>query len=674
MTEITVNPTRKIPLGPGSLLGFRDGLPSPAQLTSLNVRIRLSGPLAAVEVRQTFHNPYPEALEFTYLFAWNEGASLSRFRAQVGERQLEAQPADDSPESQRSLALATLFENESAPVFSVGLGLLEPGQTAVVELFYAELAEQTFCFPLAPGPADWPSQASLQLLLEAPVARFHCNLPVRQRPLAGGDLLLELSGPPHQDLRLSWEHLSERPQAVLRQSSQHFLLQLLPPKGTPPTGPRDLVVLVDMSENATPERFQAAQRVARQWLEQLQPEDQFALVSFHHQIEGFEMGGFHPRARLESALSWLAQRRPSGRADLGVLLERVLSLPRHRELSVLLIACGPVGNEPELYARVCSAANPPPFHALGLSERVNASFLRRLEAVTGGGGTAAWLRGLSLMDRGLGAQPASLSPFLLPPLRDRPLTVLGRKNGDGGLELRGQTCAGQPWSEMAASFGCQNPALPMLWARQKVDEMLDELRLIQGPRASQLRQISQALCREYRLMTEISPVQVAGKKLPSLYPGQWKRPVAGNRPKIRTLPRPAPVLITEPPKVRAGLVPPQGSTDGLKAQYVRSKKYENKRKPAKPTLMKVDPLAQARQLLARDGEVWKARLRDLYRSCQADQLAFLLQRLGKLTDGSSVLAEIYRVGLACLAALRANHPQAPQRTAEWVRKFARLFA
>lgn len=628
MTATTVS-ARKIPLGPGRLLGFRDGLPAPAQLTDQHTRIRLSGPLAAVEVRQTFHNPYPEALEFCYLFPWNEGATLSRFRAQVGDRLLETLPADDLPESHRPAALAQFFDGETAPVFSVGLGLLEPDQTLSLELFYAELTED-FHFPLA-GCA----QGQVQALLEAPVLPYECNLPSRSQHLANGDVLLELkAGPFREDLHI---RLQPPDHAVLRQGSQHFVLQ------APPTlpGPRDLVVLVDLSENV---HFAEAQRVARQWLEQLGEHDQFALVSFHHQIEGFEMGGFHPRTKTESALGWLSQRRPAGRADLAVLLERVLSLPRHRHLEVVLLAGGPVGNEPELYAKVCAAPNPPPFHTVGLGA-VNRAFLRRLQAVT---------QPLRWQDQGLCAQPASVTA-------SRP--QLGRKTGNGGLHIEGRA---------AANFGCHNPALPMIWASQKVAEMLDELRLIQGPRASQLRQISQSLCREYRLLTEISPLAVAGKKLPSLYPQHWLRPAPVARPKPRVLP----VLVSEPPKVRAGLVPPQGSTPcpgGLKAKFVRAMKYEAKRKPVKPVLKKADPLVEARRLLKADQTVWKDELRALYRGRSPEQLATLLVRLRCLGEKSSVLAEVYRVGLACYQGLRAGHPKAGERTAQWVEKFAILF-
>ena len=682
---MTVKPPEKIarliPLGPGCLLGFRDKQPALAVLNSLAMRARVTGSLAAVEVRQSFSNPYPEALEFCYLFPLN--GALSRFRAQVGDRALETHPTESSenlPENHRPAALGPLFEGETAPVFSVGLGLLEPGQSATVELLYAELLPNLeFCFPLVLsgrlGEMGYPA-IQLQILLEAPVARFACNQAVQRQSLDNGDVLLELSASDGTaDLVVSQDFRLERPQAVLRQSAQHFLLNVFPPAGQLSSG-RDLVIMVDISENATPARFGAAQALVRELLGSLGEEEEFALVGFHHEIEGFEVGTFQKRSRSGAALEWLGQRRPGGRADLTVLLDRVLSLQYTRELTVVLIASGPVGNEPELYAQVCACENAPPFFTVGLGPQVNTAFLRRLGAVTRGGMDTGrpWLRNLGFNDLGLAGQPASLAPARVPHLGLQPLTVLGRKTGQGGLQVNATSYAGQNWSEAAASCTCQNPALGLLWASEKVAEMLDELKLVQGPRASQLRQISQALCREYRLMTDISPLAVAGQRLAPLNPAQWARAPVAPGPKPRPLPPPV-LIVKEPSQVRAGLVAPQGATpspQGLRPKLSKAKKYEPKRRPSKPALKKENPLARARKLLESELALWKAELRALYHGRQAEQMAPLLIRLRALKESSSVLSEVYRVGVACYQGLRAGHPQAGLRTAQWVEKFAGL--
>ncbi|MBS2040584.1 hypothetical protein JST97_36695 [bacterium] len=639
----------------------------------------MTGSLAAVELRQVFVNPYDVAVEFCYLFPLR--GSLSRFRVQAGDRILESR-IDLGPqvsENHRPAMLGSLFECETAPVFSAGIGLLEPGQSVALELFYGELMpELEFHFPLtiSPmlGPVE-PSQVQIQILLEGARGRLVCNLPCQSQALANGDVRLEATARLGQaDLVVGQDDRGERPKAILHQTAQHFLLDLLPPAG-PSSVERDLIILVDGSENSTPARFALAQQLVRQLLMDLGQSEQFALVTFQREIQGFEQGDFRERSEVEQACAWLARCQPGGQADLSSLLDRVLSLPRRRERRVVLIACGPVGNEPELYARVCAATDPPPFLGLGLGPQVNWSFLRRLGALTRGGDAGRiWLRSPGLTDHGLGGQSASITPTPLPHLTSRPLSLLGRKTGQGGLQVSGIAPDGRAWSQLATSCTCQNPALGLLWASQKVQELLDESKLTVGPRALQLRQICEGLCREYGLLTEISPLALGGQRLAGLSPASWSWPQPAVRPKSRPLLM-APTPVPETTRPRAGLGGPKAGSplaQASRSKLTRERKYEAKPRPLKPVLKRESPLVKARKLLERERDLWREQLRALYRTGRPDQLLPVLQRLRLLKTQSSILAEVYRVGSACYQALKIGHPQAGARTARWVESFATL--
>ncbi|MFN8611727.1 MAG: VWA domain-containing protein [Vulcanimicrobiota bacterium] len=644
------------------------------------MKTRLTGSLAAVEVRQAFVNPYPVALEFCYLFPLR--GSLSRFRIQAGGRLLESQAGagTEMTDNHRPSLLGSLFEGEMAPVFSAGIGLLEPGESVAIELFYGELlAQMEFHFPLTISPKLGQAEScpiQMQILLEGPVNRLVCNLPGQSQTLANGDVRLDLTARLGQpDLTVCQPDRGEHPQAILRQSAQHFCLDLVPPAATPPTE-RDLVILVDASDNCTPTRFALAQQLVRQLLLSLNEGEQFALVTFQHDIEGFEQGDFRQRSRLDEACAWLAGRRPGGRADLSRLLERVLKLPRQRERTVILIASGPVGNEPELYAMVCASAEPPPFLGVGLGPQVNWSFLRRLAAMTRGGYSGRiWLREPALIDLGLGGHPASVTPTPLPHLSQKSTTLLGRKSGNGTLQVSAARPDGRPWSQIAASYPCQNPALGLLWAAQKVQEMLDESKLTVGPKALQLRQLCEGLCREYALHTEISPLAVGGRRLADLNPASWNWPEPASRPKARPLPVAPPAIVKEAPRLRAGLGGPKVGSPGVKAmrsKVTKDRKYEAKPRQLKPVLKRESPLARARRLLERERDLWREQLRLLYKTRQPDQLLRVLQRLRPLQSQSTILAEVYRIGGACYHALRIGHPQAEDRTRRWVESFATL--
>ena len=60
-------------------------------LTSLAVKARVSGPLASVQIRQTFSNPFDKCIEAVYIFPIYAGAAVHEFRMTVGDRVIEAE-------------------------------------------------------------------------------------------------------------------------------------------------------------------------------------------------------------------------------------------------------------------------------------------------------------------------------------------------------------------------------------------------------------------------------------------------------------------------------------------------------------------------------------------------------------------------------------------------------
>jgi len=81
---------RRLPLGPGVVVGSHGNSLVTCPISRLAVQVRCTGPVAAVQVVQAFQNSIPETMELTYLFPLPNGAAVSRFRAQVGQRLIEA--------------------------------------------------------------------------------------------------------------------------------------------------------------------------------------------------------------------------------------------------------------------------------------------------------------------------------------------------------------------------------------------------------------------------------------------------------------------------------------------------------------------------------------------------------------------------------------------------------
>jgi Ca-activated chloride channel family protein len=152
--------------GFGALTTPRGCLP----LKALDVRARVTGQLAAVDVRQTFVNTCDEPLEATYIFPLPDRAAVTRFRLEVAGRVIEGvlkergEARQEYDRAVRSGHRAAITEEERPGVFTLRVGNLPPGEEAVVRLSlagplpYAD-GEATFRFPLVVAPRYIPGAA-----------------------------------------------------------------------------------------------------------------------------------------------------------------------------------------------------------------------------------------------------------------------------------------------------------------------------------------------------------------------------------------------------------------------------------------------------------------------------------------------------------------------------------
>lgn len=137
---------------------------------------------------------------------------------------------------------------------------------------------------------------------------------------------------------------------------------------------RNLVLLVDASANLTPYRSEVLQHVVRGLLMNLREPQTFALVAFNQELTGYETGIPQPIDHREEALSWLNNVTGSNRADLAVLLERVVHLPEPTD--VVLLACGFIGREDQLLWLASQA--PQTMRIFGTAVDCECSLLERL--------------------------------------------------------------------------------------------------------------------------------------------------------------------------------------------------------------------------------------------------------------------------------------------------------
>ena len=145
----------------------------PLPLDRTDVKARITGPVANVEVRQRFRNDTGEPIEAVYLFPMPHEASVHTMRFRIGDRVVEA-TVKEKEEARRAYAAAraegrsaTLLEQDRPNLFTLSVANIPPGESIEVTLGYQERlayddGEWRFVFPMvaaeryhaAPAPAE----------------------------------------------------------------------------------------------------------------------------------------------------------------------------------------------------------------------------------------------------------------------------------------------------------------------------------------------------------------------------------------------------------------------------------------------------------------------------------------------------------------------------------------
>ena len=311
---------------------------------------------------------------------------------------------------------------------------------------------------------------------------------------------------------------------LLMSSGEYFLMSLTPPAQPPQSAPpRDVIFLLDRSGSMAGPKMESARRAVMDFLAYLEPQDRFALMAFDHTMEPFQEGRLCSTLEISQALSWLQAVNARGGTEILAPIQWLLQRTEgelERFGCAVLITDGQVGNEDEIYRLLQAQKSSLRIFSLGVDEAVNEAFLRQVARI--GRGTCELVgcgeplenalnrlarevgcplvTDLEIVDAGL--HPEDLLPSRLPDLyAARPVVVLGRHRGNGDLLVRGQ-CGGQPWTARLTPQRCHNVALPLLWAREKIQDLQDRLRLGDALEAVEVQRQVTELGLRYRLVSE----------------------------------------------------------------------------------------------------------------------------------------------------------------------------
>jgi Ca-activated chloride channel homolog len=149
--------------GLGALTTGRGNLP----LDAVDVRAAITGLAAGVEVTQSYHNPFDEALEATYVFPLPDRAAVTGLRMEAADRVIEGvlkergRARADYDAAIAAGRRAGIAEEDRPDVFTMRVGNIMPGERVTVRLTLDqplpyEDGAATFRFPLVVAPRYIP--------------------------------------------------------------------------------------------------------------------------------------------------------------------------------------------------------------------------------------------------------------------------------------------------------------------------------------------------------------------------------------------------------------------------------------------------------------------------------------------------------------------------------------
>ncbi|MHC4470998.1 MAG: VIT domain-containing protein, partial [Planctomycetota bacterium] len=330
-------------------------------LRHTDVKARISGLLASVDVTQQYRNRFETKVEAVYVFPLPRRAAVSDFLMTVGDRTIRGMIRERGEarriyeEAKKKGQTASLLTQERPNIFTQRVANLEPGRGVDVTITYfhplrVDEDGAEFVFPMVVGPRYMPGGTNAQkgephaTRVNPPV------LPAKWRP--GHDISVEVSvdagveiesleclthqvsvtqtSPseatveletgtvvPNKDFVLRLETSGDAHRFGLvahRARNGGFFAMLLAPKAETEPGdvmPREMVFLLDCSGSMSGEPIGKAKAVVRRFLRGMSERDTFRVIRFSDSASGLGPLPVTP-ANVEAGLAYVDKLHGSG--------------------------------------------------------------------------------------------------------------------------------------------------------------------------------------------------------------------------------------------------------------------------------------------------------------------------------------------------------------------------
>ncbi len=417
-------------------------------LKRTDVKARIAGNIARVEVVQTFENPFEEALEAIYVFPLPDEAAVDEMEIRIGNRVIKGN-IKRREEAQRLYRQARaagrtagLLEQERDNIFTQTLANIRPGERVEVVIRYTESlkfekGDYEFVFPMVVGPRYIPGTPiaggrDTERVPDAgritpPVARpevrsghdigvsveIDAGVPVQTVRSTSHTIQVQKTGQrlqvrlgegdtlPNKDLILRYRVAGNRTQAtVISQADSrggHFVVYLIPAVQYQAREivPKDVVFLMDTSGSQSGDPLVKSQALMRQMIAGLNPDDTFAIINFANTTEQLStLPLANTAANRASAIRYIDALSANGGSELLNGIQKVLAFPEvepGRLRSIVLLTDGFIGDDKRVIAEVQRRLQPGNrVYTFGVGSSVNRFLINRLAEV--GRGTAQVIR------------------------------------------------------------------------------------------------------------------------------------------------------------------------------------------------------------------------------------------------------------------------------------------
>ena len=352
--------------------------------------------------------------------------------------------------------------------------------------------------------------------------------------------------PMDHDIELTWRPVSDRaPRAMLFteevEGEPHALLMMLPPDDfTVPVQrmPREMIFVIDTSGSMHGVSIDQAKRALNLALGGLTPEDRFNVIQFNSTTSALFPGSVEASTNnVGVARRYVNGLNANGGTEMWSALTRALAEPRYEShlRQVIFITDGSVGNEEQLFQLIEKELGTTRLFTVGIGSAPNSWFMRK--AAESGRGTFTMISALhevnEKMDRLFrkleqpqvtdiaidwpGNAIVESYPSTVPDLyAGEPILVRARLDSPvyAGIPVtvRGASTLGTWDAELDWEIGEPRSGVGALWARAKIEDLMDRQR--RGRSAEETRTDVVATALKHHLVSKFTSL-IAVDKTPA---------------------------------------------------------------------------------------------------------------------------------------------------------------